>query len=147
VTAADQGYTFRAAELASGPGGKLTAWSPTVLGPVRGAGTGLGLPSIGGRATIRTSGGVALAAASVSRPQAAAASLRAAAKAAGAVKVTVRRASKVSGRLRVWVCPKVAAGRPWKACTKPVTLSRSATIKLALGAGERVQVVVTRAKR
>ena len=59
--------------------------------------------------------------------------------------VTVKPAAGLSGHYRAWACPTAPAGSDWQPCTKPVNLgSKTAKLKVAVDAGERVRVVVAK---
>jgi len=165
---ADAGAMMRGSETAAGPGGTVVAWAPAWLGPVRSTSAGVTSLAAGARGLVRTSSGVALASASVGALSSARVARVArvavvargavAAGAAGAaravapkrdhtVRVALRRAAHApAGRLRAWVClasPSAAEKAP---CSTAVALGRRATLRLAVAKGQRVRVVVVRAR-
>jgi hypothetical protein len=148
---ADAGAMMRGSETATGPGGSTVAWAAAWLGPVRSASTGIASLSARSRAVVRTSRGVALARASVGPAVvgAVASSARAGAvpRRDRTVRVSLRRARHApAGRLRAWVClatPSVLETAP---CSKAIALGTRATLKLAIAKGQRVRVVIVRAR-
>jgi hypothetical protein len=148
---ADAGAMMRGSETATGPGGSTIAWAATWLGPVRSASAGFAsLLALSG-ATLRTSRGVALARVSVG-PAVVGAT---AASAKGVivsrrdrtVRVSLRRARSASaGKLRAWVCLATPSATETTPCSKAVALRSRAVLKLAIARGQRVRVVVVRAR-
>jgi hypothetical protein len=135
----DTGTMLRGSETAAGPGGTLTLWAPSWIGPVRSStGAFRTLVAGAGASVLRTPGGVALASASVGKAQAAAA------RTSQSARVTVRRsASAGSRRLRVWACASPPAAEDRQPCTKAVALrARRVTLRLAVARGQRLLVVV-----
>jgi hypothetical protein len=157
IDALDTGALLRGSETATGPGGTLTVWAPSWIGPVRSATGGYRTLTAGASSTVRTASGAALAGVSVGKVQAAAAAppvagaARVAAKRsaagvakAGTVRVTLRRAAAASGKLRAWACvspPEVADRQP---CTKAVSLKDRTVLKVSVAKGQRVLVMVLR---
>jgi hypothetical protein len=150
---ADSGSFVRGSEAATGPGGTLTAWAPMWIGPVRSGAAAYVLAAAGSTATARTASGVALARVAVGPAWAApaAAATASAAKASapkvGTLRVAVRRAARVSGTLRAWACVTPPGTDVRQPCTKAVPLRRSATLNVTLATGQRVAVVVVRARK
>jgi hypothetical protein len=63
------------------------------------------------------------------------------------VRVALRRARHApAGRLRAWVCLATPSASETAPCSKAVALGTRATLKLAIGRGQRVRVVVVRAR-
>ena len=148
---ADGGSMIRGSETATGPGGSTIAWAPVSVGPVRSASAGFASLSVGSSAMLRTSRGVALAQATVG--PAVAGAVAASAKAGGTprrhrtVRVSLRRARDApAGRLRAWACVATPPASETAPCSKAVALGRRATLKLAIAKGQRVRVVVVRAR-
>jgi hypothetical protein len=151
---ADAGAMMRGSETATGPGGSTVAWAAAWLGPVRSVSAGFASLSARSSATIRTSRGVALARASVGAVTA----LRAGAAVASAkpvavprrdrtVRVSLRRARDAPvGKLRAWVCLATPSALDTAPCSKAVALGTRATLRLAIARGQRVRVVIVRAR-
>jgi len=140
----DTGTMLRGSEIATGPGGSLTVWAPTWIGPVRAATGGYRTLAAGASSTVRTAGGVALARVDVGKVTATAAARVAAAKQPGSLRITLRRAASARGKLRAWACvspPKVDDRQP---CTNAVALGTRSTLKLSVARGQRVLVMVVR---
>jgi hypothetical protein len=153
LTDADAGALIRGSETATGPGGSLVAWASAWLGPVHSATVASSaFAARGGIALLRTSRGVALAAATVGSSTASASTARAAVAPAAAptraVKIVLRRAARApKGALRAWACPaKPSSDDKTTPCTKAVTLRarRRTTLKLKVAKGAAVRVVVVR---
>jgi hypothetical protein len=144
----DVGAMLRGSETATGPGGTLTVWAPTWLGPVRSSASGYRTLAVGVSSTVRTSGGVALASASVAKVAGAAAASTSAAgpSSARSVRVTLRRAASASGRLRAWACVSPPDVRDRQPCTSAISLQKRAVLKLGVAKGQRVLVLVVRRK-
>jgi hypothetical protein len=148
---ADAGAMMRGSETATGPGGTTVAWAATWLGPVRSASAGSTSLAARSSAMVRTARGVALAQASAG--PATAGAVAASAKAAAVprrdrtVRITLRRAGQApTGKLRAGVCLARPSASETAPCSKAVALRRRATLKLAIARGQRVQVVVVRAR-
>ena len=145
LVAADAGANMRAAITATGAGGSTTSTAAAILGPVKSAASASVLAGVGAPVSLRSTTGAVLAKATIA---AAAGAAAAGATPAGPVTVTVKSASKLKGRYRVWACPTAATGADWQPCTAPATLSaKGAHLRVALDAGEKVRVVVARAGR
>ena len=152
---ADAGALIRGSETATGPGGSTVAWASAWLGPVHSATAAVTSFSslAGGTATLRTSRGVALATATVGRATASAAAATARGHAGAAprdrsVRIALRRGAHAPrGRLRAWACVAAPAASETAPCTKAAALGLRATLKLAVAQGQRVRVVVVRARR
>ncbi len=146
---ADAGAMMRGSETATGPGGSTVAWAAAWLGPVRSASTGFVSLSARSRAVVRTSRGVALAEASAGPAMAGASSAKAVAalRRDRAVRVSLRRARHApAGRLRAWVCLATPSALETAPCSKAVALGTRATLRLAVAKGQRLRVVVVRAR-
>jgi hypothetical protein len=148
---ADAGAMMRGSETATGPGGSTVAWAAAWLGPVRSASTGLASLSARSRAVVRTSRGVALAEASagpaVMGAGASSAKAVVAPRRDRAVRVSLRRARHApGGRLRAWVCLATPSALETAPCSKAVALGTRATLRLAVAKGQRLRVVVVRAR-
>jgi hypothetical protein len=148
---ADGGSMIRGSETATGPGGSTIAWAPVSIGPVRSASAGFASLSARSSAMLRTSRGVALAQATVG--PAVAGAVAASAKAVGTprrdriVRVSLRRARDApAGKLRAWACVATPSASETAPCSKAVALGRRATLRLAIAKGQRVRVVVVRAR-
>jgi hypothetical protein len=153
LTNADAGALVRGSETATGPGGSLVAWASAWLGPVHSATVASSaFAARGGTAMLRTSRGVALAAATVGSSTASASIARAAVAPVAAptrtVKIVLRRAARApKGALRAWACAaKPSSDDKTTPCTKAVTLRarRRATLKLKVAKGAAVRVIVVR---
>ncbi len=151
---ADAGAMMRGSETATGPGGSTVAWAAAWLGPVRSASAGFASMSARSSATIRTSRGVALGRASVSAvtalprsASAASAKVAAVPRRDRTVRVSLRRARDVPvGKLRAWVCLATPSALESAPCSKAVALGTRATLRLAITKGQRVRVVIVRAR-
>jgi hypothetical protein len=148
---ADAGAMMRGSETATGPGGSTVAWAAAWLGPVRSASTGVASLSARSSAMVRTSRGVALAQASVGPAvvRAVASSVKAVAPSRRdrTVRVSLRRARHApAGRLRAWVCLATPPARETVPCSKAVALGTRATLRLAIAKGQRLRVVIVRAR-
>ena len=148
---ADAGAMMRGSETATGPGGSTVAWAAAWLGPVRSASTGFVSLSARSRAVVRTSRGVALAEASAGPAVVGAGASSAKAVVAPrrdrAVRVSLRRARHApAGRLRAWVCLATPSALETAPCSKAVALGKRATLRLAVAKGQRLRVVVVRAR-
>jgi hypothetical protein len=145
----DAGWMMRGSETATGPGGSTVSWAAAWLGPVRSASAGIASLSALSSGTARTSGGVALATASVGAAKvgATAAAAAAAPRRDRVVRVSVRRARGApAGKLRAWVCLATPSATETSPCSKAVALGSRATLKLAIAKGQRVRVVVLRVR-
>jgi hypothetical protein len=148
---ADAGAMMRGSETATGPGGSTVAWAAAWLGPVRSASTGFVSLSARSRAVVRTSRGVALAEASAGSAVVGAGASSAkgvvAPRRDRAVRVSLRRARHApAGRLRAWVCLATPSALETAPCSKAVALGTRATLRLAVAKGQRLRVVVVRAR-
>ena len=152
ILTADIGAILRLRETASNAGGTAVVWSAQYVGPVASsASASVVLGS--GQAVLRNRDGDPLATAQLSASAGVSAHL-VVAHATGADHpaavatrvITVRRAAKVRGPLRAWVCAAtIARVSAPAACTRQVTV-RGAAAKLKLPATitGRVRVVVVR---
>jgi hypothetical protein len=148
---ADAGAMMRGSETATGPGGSMVAWAAAWLGPVRSASAGFASLAARSSATIRTSRGVALARASVGPVTAGAVASSAKSVAAPrrdrTVRVSLRRARHApAGKLRAWACLATPSALESSPCSKAVALGTRATLRLAVAKGQRVRVVIVRAR-
>jgi hypothetical protein len=142
---------MRGSETATGPGGSMVAWAAAWLGPVRSASVGFASLAARSSATIRTSRGVALAQASVGPGTAGAVASSAKTVAAPrrdrTVRVSLRRARHApAGKLRAWACLATPSALERSPCSKAVALGTRATLRLAIAKGQRVRVVIVRAR-
>jgi hypothetical protein len=150
----DAGAMMRGSETATGPGGSTVAWAAAWLGPVRSASAGFASLSARSSTTIRTSRGVALARASVGPvtalppgPVASSAKLVVAPRRDRTVRVSLRRARHApAGKLRAWACLVTPSALETSPCSKAVALGTRATLRLAIAKGQRVRVVIVRAR-
>ncbi len=155
IVTADIGAILRVRETASNAGGSAVVWSAQYVGPVASSASASAVLGIG-QAVLRNKDGDAIAtvqlsaAGNVSADALVAHATGAVRKSAGTTRViVVRRAAKVRGPLRAWVCAAtVARGSAPTACTRQVTI-RGAIAKLKLPAmiTGRVRVVVVRRGR
>jgi hypothetical protein len=146
---ADAGAMMRGSETATGPGGSTVAWAATWLGPVRSASAGFASMSARSSAVVRTSRGVPLAHASVGPAVAIASAAKVVAtlRRDRSVRVSLRRARHApAGKLRAWVCLATPPALETAPCSKAVALGTRATLKLAIAKGQRLRVVVVRAR-
>ncbi|HEY2440675.1 MAG TPA: hypothetical protein VGI07_10610 [Solirubrobacteraceae bacterium] len=136
VTAADAGYYMRAWVTVSGPGGSVSTWANTAIGPVRSrtAGAAALQPGTG---TIRGSAGRALARVSTSRKRSAAHPASAGTDSTATVRFT--RLSGSRAPLRVWACV-ARAGSP-VSCTAPRAVQHTVSFTLTVPAGDRAVLV------
>ena len=143
IADSDLGAIMRVRETASNAGGETTVWSARYVGPVVSAQAAAAVLTSGITA-LRNARGNTLALAKLAGPAARSAT---AAK-AKRMKIKLRRATKIKGKLVAWACPAtLGAGATPPPCSKKVTLRRSATLKLPAAAGAKVRVVVVRSKR
>jgi hypothetical protein len=147
----DIGAILRVRETASNAGGTVAVWSAQYVGPVASSASASAVLGVG-QAVLRNRDGDPLATARLSTNtgesgDALFAHATAMGKSAAATRViTVHRAHKVRGPLRVWVCTAtIARGSAPTPCTRQVTI-RGASAKLRLPASltGRVRVVVVR---
>ncbi|MBJ7331664.1 MAG: hypothetical protein JHC95_17345 [Solirubrobacteraceae bacterium] len=138
LTSADAGAKIRVSEVAIGPAGTVTAWSATMLGPVRSSSSSFATLSVGSSATLVSGGGQSVGVASVSGS-----ALRAKAATVTPV-VTLRASARLRGRWKAWACPVQAPGAEFVPCTKAVTLRAGRKARLTAPAGKRLQVVAVR---
>jgi hypothetical protein len=148
---ADAGAMMRGSETATGPGGSTVVWAAAWLGPVRSASTGFASLSARSSAVVRTPRGVALAQASVGpavvRAVASSAKAVAAPRRDRTVRVSLRRARRApAGKLRAWVCLETPSALEVAPCSKAVALGTQATLRLAIAKGQRLRVVIVRAR-
>lgn len=136
VTAADAGYYMRAWVTVSGPGGSVSTWANTAIGPVRSrtAGAAALQPGTG---TIRGSAGRALARVSTPRKRSAAHPASAGTDSTATVRFT--RLSGSRAPLRVWACV-ARAGSP-VSCTAPRAVQHTVSFTLTVPAGDRAVLV------
>jgi hypothetical protein len=158
IAAADVGAVLRATETATNAGGSTVAWSSSYVGPVRSVASGSAVLVTGAAVMVRNMRGIAMAAASLSGPQASAAAAasrggpQASAAPAGArpatARLTLRRARGMTVSLRAWACPVTGQrGQRPPPCTRAITLGASASVRLTLtgtGARGKVRVVIVR---
>ncbi|MES1193924.1 MAG: hypothetical protein ABUM26_06325, partial [Solirubrobacterales bacterium] len=63
------------------------------------------------------------------------------------VRVSVRRAHRApAGKLRAWVCLATPSALETAPCSKAVALGTRATLRLAIAKGQRLRVVIVRAR-
>ena len=158
IADADVGAILRVQETASNPGGTVSVWSPTYVGPVISSNAGDSVLKTGGLVAVRNTKGQTLATAQLQQtaPVASASAVRAdiarrrPAKPKQAESVRLRRAAGVKGTLRAWVCPvpsSKSSGPPPK-CTRQVSLTGTSTLKLpAAMTGAKLRVVVVHAAK
>ncbi|MGO9901167.1 MAG: hypothetical protein ACLP0J_16070 [Solirubrobacteraceae bacterium] len=157
IASTDVGSVLRVMETATNPSGSTVVWSSGYVGPVSSASAGSSVLGSAPNATaVKNSNGVTLALASLSTAPAqvhseiasfATDARKANAKAPNAPVMTVqlRRARAVVGELRAWACPLSGTlGGPPPKCSRPVSLSSSATLTLPAGSIGKVRVVVRR---
>jgi hypothetical protein len=148
ITSSDLGAILRLRETAGNAGGTTVVWSSGYVGPVSSAASGA-VVLAGSSAAVRNSGGVVLAIVQLAPGVAAAADGGAAPAggAGGARILMVRRAARVGGRLRLWVCP-LATGRGGAPlpCTAKLTLRASLRVKLPASMTGKVRVVIVGAR-
>ena len=146
----DAGALIRGSETAVGPGGTIVAWASAWVGPVHSAtAASSSFAARGGTEVLRTSSGVALASATVgaSTGGVARAAVASAAARDRTVRVSLARARQApKGRLRAWACLVKPAADETAPCSRAITLTRRATLKLKVAKGARVQVTVVRAR-
>jgi len=145
IAAADVGTVLWVKEVVSNPGGALTVWSATSVGPVKAAGSAAAALSAG-QATLRDATGQTLAFAQLNadfRAQAAAVAARS--RTAPTRTLTVRRAARVRGALRVWVSAPGARGAAPLVLGAKLT-GRSVSVALPAAMTGKVVVVVQRAR-
>ncbi len=154
IAAADTGALLRVRETAGNPGGTTVIWSAQYVGPVASAGSGSAVLA-SGQAVLRNAAGTPLAVAQVTGSSV----MTADALVAGGRRparhtrvVALRRAPRIRGRLRVWVCPAApprgsGRGAAPPACTRQVTLGASARVRLPAAMTGRVRIVVVRRGR
>ncbi|MDA0163936.1 hypothetical protein OM076_26935 [Solirubrobacter ginsenosidimutans] len=129
----DAGAKIKASVTGVGPGGTTQVYAAAILGPVKSATTGTVLAAAS-PTSLKNASGKVLAKTTASVP-----------KNGGQATVTVNPAAGLTGRYRAWACPTAPAGSDWQPCTKPVTLGhKTAKLKVAVDAGERVRVVVAK---
>jgi hypothetical protein len=152
IVNADIGAILRVRETASNAGGTAAVWSAQYVGPVASSASASAVLGTG-QAVLRNQNGDPLATAQLSASASVTADLlvaHAAHKPAVVARViTVRRAAKVRGPLRAWVCAAtIARGSAPAACTRQVTIrGASAKLKLPTAITGRVRVVVVRRAR
>jgi hypothetical protein len=155
IGTADIGAILRVRETASNAGGTAVVWSAQYVGPVASSASASAVLGVG-QAVLRNKDGDPLATvqlragagASTDVVMAHAANAAAAAGKSAVVTrvITVRRAAKVRGPLRTWVCAAaITRGSAPAACTHQVTIrGASAKLKLPATITGRVRVVVVR---
>jgi hypothetical protein len=151
IASTDIGAILRVRETAVNAGGTTAAWSAQYVGPVASAGSASAV-LLAGQAVLRNAAGTPLAVAQVT----AAAAMSSDAIVGGHARrgaltgrvVRVRRAARIRGRLRAWVCPVGAArgGAP-PACTRQFSLGASTLVRLPASMTGRVRIVVVRRGR
>jgi hypothetical protein len=152
IATADIGAILRLRETASNAGGAAVVWSAQYVGPVASSASASAVLG-SGLAVLRNRNGDPLATAQLSSSAGVSADLVVAhatgvghTPAVATRVITVRRAAKVRGPLRAWVCAAtIARGSAPAACTRQVTV-RGAWAKLKLPATitGKVRVVVVR---
>ncbi|HEX5617208.1 MAG TPA: hypothetical protein VFX51_02240, partial [Solirubrobacteraceae bacterium] len=133
----DLGAILRVRETASNAGGETTVWSARYVGPVVSAQAAAAVLT-SGVTELRNARGSTLALAKLAGPAARSAAVK-------RLKIKLRRAAKVKGKLVAWACPATIGATPPR-CSAKVTLRRSAKLKLPAATGG-VRVVVVRATR
>jgi hypothetical protein len=152
IATADIGAILRVRETASNAGGTAVVWSAQYVGPVASSASASTVLAAG-QAVLRNRDGDPLATAQLSASAGVSADLvvaHTARKPAAAARViTVRRAAKIRGTLRVWVCTAaIARGSAPAPCTRQVTIrGASGKLKLPAAITGRVRVVVVRRGR
>ena len=154
IANADIGAILRVRETASNAGGTAVVWSAQYVGPVASSASASAVLGMG-QAVLRNRDGDPLATVQLSTDATESADALfahpTAARKSGAVTrvITVRRAAKVRGRLRVWVCTAtIARGSAPAPCSRQVTIrGASAKLKLPKSLTGRVRVVVVRRGR
>ena len=143
IDAADTGAILRVRETAANAGGSAVVWSAQYVGPVASlssASAVLGSAPM----TLRNYAGTALATARLQTGVSAHA-VTAARRHVPRRFVVIRRARKISGKLRAWACP--TAGRRGGApapCTRKLTLAASGRLALPATMTGRLRIVVVR---
>jgi hypothetical protein len=152
IVTADIGSVLRVRETAGNAGGTTVVWSSQYVGPVASSASASAVLA-GGPTVLRNKDGDPLATAQIStsaQVSADAVFAGVARHGAGPVRsVTVRRAGKVKGTLRAWVCSvRAAKGTSVPPpCTKQITLRGTARLKLPATITGKVRVVVVRRGR
>jgi hypothetical protein len=132
LTSADAGFRIRVSVTGVGPGGTTQAYAVAVIGPVRSP-TTASMLAAAAPVALKSSTGKVMAKASASVP-----------KAGGQATVTVTAAAGFRRGYRTWACPT----GDFAPCSKAVKLgAKAARFKVAVDAGERVRVVVTKTRR
>ncbi len=149
IVTADIGAILRVRETASNAGGTAVVWSAQYVGPVASSASASAVLGVG-QAVLRNKDGDPLATAQLTAGGGVSADLvvaHAARKRAVVARViTVRRAARVRGALRAWVCAAtIARGSAPAPCTRQVTIrGASGKLKLSAAITGRVRVVVVR---
>jgi hypothetical protein len=151
IASGDVGAILRVRETAANAGGTTVMWSASYVGPVASAGSGSAV-LLAGQAVVRNDAGTPLAIAQVTGSATMTAdALVAHARTSGprARVVRVRRARRIRGRLRAWVCPVAPAGGAARgtappSCTRQFSLGASALVRLPASMTGRVRIVVVR---
>ena len=149
ISSADIGAILRIRETASNAGGRTVVWSPAYVGPVMSASSASAVLHTS-PAVLRNAQGTALAVAQISTvpgspPNASADVLRAHTARAATRVVKLSRAHGVRGQLIAWVCPVSSKrGQAPLPCTRKVTLTTTAQLKLPAWLTGKVRVVVIR---
>jgi hypothetical protein len=150
ISSADIGAILRIRETAANAGGSTVVWSPAYVGPVMSASSASAVLQAG-PVVLRNAKGVALAVAQIanaasSAPAHASGDVLGAHAARVATRVVkLSRARGVRGQLIAWVCPVSAKrGEAPLPCTRKVTLTGTAQLKLPAWLTGKVRVVVIR---
>jgi hypothetical protein len=158
ILTADIGAILRVRETASNAGGTAVVWSAQYVGPVGSSASASAVLGTG-QAVLRNQDGDPLATVKLSVSAGVSADALVAhgtvpARPPGAARkpavvtrvITVRRAAKVRGPLRAWVCAAtIARGSAPAACTRQVTIRGAAgKLKLPATITGKVRVVVVR---
>ncbi len=152
IVTADIGAILRVRETASNAGGTAVIWSAQYVGPVASSASASAVLGAG-QVVLRNKDGDPLATAQLSANATVSADVLVAhltGKSSAATRViAVRRAAKVRGPLRAWVCAAAIARSSAPApCTRQVTIrGASAKLKLPSTITGRVRVVVVRRGR
>ncbi|MGA9860269.1 MAG: hypothetical protein WBQ18_20550 [Solirubrobacteraceae bacterium] len=148
IASGDVGAILRVRETASNAGGSTVIWSSQYVGPIASALSASAVLA-DGQVVLRNNAGTELAVARLATTTSfsADALIAGAARHTGRVvrEVTVRRARKVRGTLRAWVCPVgVGRGAAPLPCTRQVTLRATARLRLPATMTGKIRVVVVR---
>jgi hypothetical protein len=148
ITSTDIGAILRVRETAVNAGGTTAAWSARYVGPVASAASASAV-LLAGQAVLRNAAGTPLAVAQVTTAMSADAIIAGARRSAPAGRVVrVRRAARIRGRLRAWVCPAaITHGGAPAACTRQFSLGAATLVRLPASMTGRVRIVVVRRAR